>query len=47
MTTYGALTEMKFAVFRFPRQETRKAFHLVPADLVAINVVGAAVAERP
>jgi hypothetical protein len=41
------LTKVKFPIFRFPRQQTRKALHLVAADLVAIDVIVAAVTKRP
>ena len=43
----NALTKIQFPVLGFPRQQTRKALHLVPADLVVIDVVVVAVAEGP
>lgn len=46
-TTKETLTKIKFPVFRFPRQQTRKTSHLVAADLVTIDVIIIAVTERP
>lgn len=45
--TEETLTKIKFPVFGFPRQQTRKTPHLVAADLVTIDVIVIAVTKRP
>lgn len=41
------LTKIKFPISRFPRQQARKALHLVAADLVMIDVIVVAVTKGP
>lgn len=43
----GSLTEIEFPVLRFPRQQARKAPHLVAANLVMVDVLVITVAKRP
>jgi len=43
----GTLTKIEFPVLGFPRQQTRKALHLIAANLVMIDVVIVAVSEGP
>ena len=41
------LTEIQFSALGFPRQQTRKAPHLIAANLVMIDVIVVTVTERP